>query len=69
MGVRDSVINAMQQTPPRVAQVTQAVPAYPAYPAPVMVYQPLYPPPPPPAAFYYRGGPHGRVGWGVSVWP
>jgi len=71
-GVRDGVINAMQQTPPRLAQVAPAVPAYsayPAYPAPVMVYQPWYPPPPPPAAFYYRGGPHGRVGWGVSVWP
>jgi outer membrane lipoprotein SlyB len=74
VGVRDSVINAMQQTPPRIAQVTQAVPAYPAYPgypAPVVVeryYQP-WPPPPPPAAFYYRSGPHGRAGWGVSVWP
>jgi hypothetical protein len=77
MGVRDNVINAMQQTPPRVAG---AVPAgaypgygspaygYPAYPAPVvMAPYPAYPYwGPPYGGYYYRRGP--RVGWGVSVW-
>src|SRR6476469_7075927 len=59
MGVRDSVINAMQQTPPRGAQFAQAaqpVAIYPAYPPPVVVAPPYYPvwgPPPPAAGFYY----------------
>jgi hypothetical protein len=74
MGVRDGVINAMQQTPPRVAQIPHSAavyPAYPAYPPPPVVVAPYYPvwgPPPPPAGFYYSRGPRGRVGWGVSVW-
>jgi hypothetical protein len=77
MGVRDSVINAMQQTPPRGSQVAQPAAVYPAYaaPAPVVV-TPYYwpPPPPPPVGFYYHHHGHhghrhrGRVGWGVSVW-
>jgi hypothetical protein len=75
MGVRDAVINAMQQTPPRGVQAGSAIAAYPAYaaPAPVVVapYYPVWGPPPPPA-FYFRHhhgpGRHGRVGWGVSVW-
>lgn len=71
MGVRDGVINAMQQTPPRMGQAMQPVGVYPgygypAYPAPVVV-APGYPVwGPPPGAYYYRRGP--RVGWGVSVW-
>jgi len=73
MGVRDGVINAMQQTPPRAAQVAQPAAVYPAYaaPAPMVVapYYPVYvPPPPPPVGFYYHRGPRSRVGWGVSVW-
>jgi hypothetical protein len=71
MGVRDNVINAMQQTPPRLAQVAQPVAVYPAYPPPVVVGPPPYYPvwgPPPPAGFYYSRYPRGRVGWGVSVW-
>jgi outer membrane lipoprotein SlyB len=73
MGVRDAVINAMQQTPPRTAQLAQPAAVYPAYaaPAPVVVapYYPVYaPPPPPPVGFYYHRGPRSRVGWGVSVW-
>src|SRR5262245_30861966 len=74
VGVRDAVINAMQQTPPRaaqLAQVPQPIAAYPAYPPPVVVapYYPVWgPPPPPPVGFYYSRGPRGRVGWGVSVW-
>lgn len=76
MGVRDGVINVMQQTPPRTAQSNQPLAMYPAtYPvaaAPVMVAPygyPVYgPPPPPPVGFYYRQGPRGRAGWGVSVW-
>jgi hypothetical protein len=74
MGVRDGVINAMQQTPPRIAQVPHPVAAYPAYapyPPPVFVAPPYYPvwgPPPPPVGFYYSRGPRGRVGWGVSAW-
>jgi hypothetical protein len=78
MGVRDGVINIMQQTPPRLAQGNQPLAMYPAtYPAgpgPVMV-APYYPypgwgpwAPPPPVGFYYGRGPRGRVGWGVSVW-
>jgi outer membrane lipoprotein SlyB len=74
-GVRDSVINAMQQTPPRVGQATAVYPGYPGYPAYPVAAQPViveryYPPwGPPPAAFYYQRGPRGRAGWGVSVWP
>src|SRR5262245_41047787 len=43
VGVRDAVINAMQQTPPRagqVAQLAQPVPVYPGYPPPVVVAAP-----------------------------
>jgi Glycine zipper len=71
MGVRDNVIIAMQQTPPRFAQVQQPVAVYPAYAPPPVVVAPYYPvwgPPPPGAGFYYGRGPRGRVGWGVSVW-
>jgi hypothetical protein len=72
MGVRDSVINALQQTPPRAAQLAQPTAVYPAYaaPPPVVVapYYPVYVPPPPPVGFYYQRGPRSRVGWGVSVW-
>jgi hypothetical protein len=75
VGVRDGVINAMQQIPPRAAQfaqVSQPIAAYPyaPYPPPVVVAPPYYPTwgPPPPAGFYYSRGPRGRVGWGVSVW-
>jgi hypothetical protein len=74
VGVRDAVINTMQQTPPRGGQAVQGVPMYPAYgPQPVMVapYYPAYQvwsPPPPAGGFYYSRGPRGRVGWGVSVW-
>jgi hypothetical protein len=71
MGVRDAVINAMQQTPPRSAQIAQPAVAYPAYagPPPVVVapYYPVYVPPPPPAYFHYHRH-RGRAGWGVSVW-
>jgi outer membrane protein with glycine zipper len=69
MGVRDTVINAMQQSPPRAVQSSQAV-AYPAYAAPVVVapYYPVWGPPPPPAFYYHQHGRRGRVGWGVSVW-
>jgi outer membrane lipoprotein SlyB len=69
MGVRDSVINAMQQTPPRTAQVAPGYyPAYPVYPPGRQVivehyYQPWGPPPP---AFYYGYRPRGRVSWGFS---
>jgi hypothetical protein len=74
IGVRDAVINAMQQTPPRSGQVGQPVTAYPGYPMyappPVVVAPPYYPvyTPPPAAGFYYGRYPRGRVGWGVSVW-
>lgn len=80
-GVRDGIINVMQQTPPRSVQSNQPLAMYPAtYPvaaAPVMVAPygypvygaPVYgPPPPPPVGFYYRQGPRGRVGFGVSAW-
>jgi hypothetical protein len=73
MGVRDSVINAMQQTPPRATQIVHPAGVYPAYaaPAPVVVspYYPVwYPPPPPPVGIHYHR--HGRrAHWGVSVWP
>jgi outer membrane lipoprotein SlyB len=72
-GVRDSVINAMQQTPPRVGQGVQPTTVYPAYaaPPPVVVapyYPAWYPPPPPPVGLHYHR--HGRrAHWGVSVWP
>ena len=73
MGVRDGVINAMQQTPPRVGGAVQPAAvypgyAYPAYPPPVVVAPyPAYPMwgPPPGGYFYSRGR---RAGWGVSVW-
>jgi hypothetical protein len=77
MGVRDGVINVMQQTPPRMAQSNQPLAMYPAsYPvgaAPVMMapyypYPAWGPPPPPPVGFYYSRGPRGRVGFGVSAW-
>jgi hypothetical protein len=77
MGVRDAVINAMQQTPPRGAPAVATYPAYPVYPAgrEVIVehhYQPWGPPlwyPPPRSHFHYHHRPHGRASWGVSVWP
>jgi hypothetical protein len=68
MGVRDSVINAMQQTPPRAAQVATVYPAYPP-PREVIVehyYQPWGPPPPPAFHFHHRR-PRGHVSWGVAV--
>jgi hypothetical protein len=81
MGVRDAVINAMQQTPTRAAQIataSQATAVYPAFavPQPVVVapyYPVMVPPPPPPIGFHYHRhhghhGHRGRVGWGVSVW-
>ena len=75
MGVRDSVINVMQQTPPRGVPSNQPLAMYPASypvgPTPVMVapYYPMWgPPPPPPVGFYYSRGPRGRVGFGVSAW-
>ena len=71
MGVRDGVINAMQQSPPRAMQ-TSPPGAYPAYgaPAPVVVapYYPVWGPPPPSFYYHHHHGRHGRVGWGVSVW-
>jgi hypothetical protein len=74
MGVRDSVINAMQQTPPRTAEVAPAY--YPGYPPGRQVvvehhYQPWCPPPP---VFHYHHrhhghhGHHGRPSIGFSVW-
>jgi hypothetical protein len=75
VGVRDAVINTMQQTPTRGAQSNTPLAMYPSTyavaPAPVMVapYYPVYaPPPPPPVGFYYRQGHRGRASWGVSVW-
>jgi hypothetical protein len=70
MGVRDAVINAMQQTPARTGQLAQQAVAYPAYAAPPVVVSPYYPvymPPPPPPAYYHYHRHRGRVGWGVSV--
>lgn len=78
MGVRDGVINAMQQTPPRGLQASQPVAAaYPAYavpqpvvPQPVVIapYYPVYaPPPPPPIGFYYHRGPTFHRGHGSRV--
>lgn len=69
MGVRDSVINAMQQTPPRTAQAAPAY--YPAYGPPggaVVVehhYQPWCPPPP---VFHYHHRHRGHPRIGFSVW-
>jgi Glycine zipper len=71
MGVRDGVIHAMQQSPPRAAPMTAVYPAYPLPPREVIVeqvYSPWYPPPP--AAFHYHHRrPHGRMSWGVMVSP
>ena len=70
MGVRDTVINAMQQTPPRTAQMGQPAVAYPAYAAPPVVvapYYPVYVPPPPPPAYFHYHRHRGRMGWGFSV--
>jgi hypothetical protein len=73
MGVRDAVINAMQQTPPRGAQAVATYPVYPAgrevivehhYPA----YGPVWYGPPRPH-FHYHHRPPGHVSWGVSVRP
>jgi hypothetical protein len=75
MGVRDAVINAMQQTPPRAAtQAVAGVPGVPvyAYPPPgrqVIVEQYYQPWGPPPPAFYYHRGYRGRSSFGFSVWP
>jgi hypothetical protein len=69
MGVRDSVINAMQQTPPRTAQVPpNYYPGYSPYAGPVVVehhYQPWCAPAP---AFHYHHRHHGRPSIGFSVW-
>ena len=70
MGVRDSVINAMQQTPPRASQAATTYPGYP--PAREVIVQQVYPPwyPPPPPAFYYsHHRPRGRTSIGFSIWP
>jgi hypothetical protein len=74
MGVRDAVINAMQQTPPRGAPAALAYPAYPAYPAggPVVVehHYPAWGPVwygPPRAHFHHHHRPRGHVSWGFSV--
>jgi hypothetical protein len=72
MGVRDSVINAMQQTPPRVGQPTAVYPAY--GPPPGFIVEHHYAPwaPPPPPAFYFHHHHHHRrhrppgVSWGVA---
>jgi len=75
MGVRDTVINTMQQTPPRGAQSAVAYPAYPPGNVIVEHHYPAYygPPvwcgPPRPAFYYHQHRPHSRVGFGVSVWP
>jgi hypothetical protein len=74
MGVRDTVINAMQQTPPRGGQPVAAYPAYPPggqvivehhYPS----YGPVWYGPPRPYFQYHSHRPRGRASWGVSVWP
>jgi outer membrane lipoprotein SlyB len=67
MGVRDSVLNTMQQTPPRVATAAP----YPAYgvPAREVVVEHYYAyPPPPPVIFHHRHcpPPRSRVSWGVA---
>lgn len=73
VGVRDSVINAMQQTPPRSlppnslygAPNAVYAPAY-AAPGPVVVEH-YYQPSGPPAMFHYHHHrPRGRVSWGVA---
>jgi len=77
MGVRDAVINAMQQTPPRGTQPAVAYPAYPAGGNVIVEHHyPAWGPPvwygPPRPAFHYhqhQHRPRGRVGFGVSVWP
>jgi outer membrane lipoprotein SlyB len=69
MGVRDSVINAMQQTPPRLAQSTAVYPAYPVPAHGVIVehyYQPWCPPPRP-AFHVHQHRPRGQVHWGIAV--
>jgi hypothetical protein len=68
MGVRDSVINAMQQAPPRAAQPAVVYPGYP--PAREVIVEHHYQPwcPPPPAVIYHRHRPHSRVSWGFSFW-
>jgi hypothetical protein len=71
MGVRDSVINAMQSAPGGPPRVVQVAPAYPGYPPPgreVIVehyYQPWCPPPP--HMHYHHRRPRGRVSWGFSL--
>jgi hypothetical protein len=77
MGVRDTVINAMQQTPPRGGQPVSAYPAYPV--GREVIVQPVYPAwygpppywygPPRPAFYYHQHRPRGHVSWGVSVSP
>ena len=72
MGVRDSVINAMQQTPPRVGQPAAFYPAY--GPPPGVIVEHYYGPwgPPPPAFYFHhhhrRPRPSG-VSWGVAFGP
>jgi hypothetical protein len=71
MGVRDSVINAMQQTPPRNAQVAPAYAVYPP-PAPGVIVQHHYAPwcpPPAPFVHYHHHPRRGKVSWGFSIWP
>ena len=84
VGVRDGVINAMQQTPPRVGGAMQPAGMYPGYAYPAQAYPgqvyPGYAPPmmvaPYPAYPVWGPPPPGgffysrgrRVGWGVSVW-
>jgi hypothetical protein len=70
MGVRDSVINAMQQAPPRTAQATAVYPAYPpAREVIVEHYYPTFCPPPAPYVHYHHHPRRGRVSWGVTVCP
>ena len=72
MGVRDTVINAMQQTPPRTSQPAVVYPAY--GPPPGVVVEHYYGPwgPPPPAFYFHhhhrRPRPSG-VSWGVAFGP
>jgi outer membrane lipoprotein SlyB len=75
MGVRDNVINAMQQTPPRGAlQPAGAYPVYPGYPPPghPVIVEHVYPPwgpPPPPFVYYQYRRPRSRVSWGFAFGP
>jgi hypothetical protein len=79
LGVRDTVINAMQQTPPRGAQPVSYVasPAYPPggvivehhYPAYPVYGPPVWCAPPRPHFHYHQRRPRSGVSWGVSVWP